>query len=153
MIGTVTGGTIGAYFDNQEKILRKELSNSGVSVERNQNGIKLIMPGNITFATNSSDIRSDFYKILNSISKIFKKYKNTNIIIEGFTDSSGSKQYNQILSEKRAKTVYHYLASQDISEYRIFTYGRGENSPIASNKTKIGKAKNRRVEIKIVPQG
>lgn len=152
LIGTIAGGALGVYFDNQEQALKKELANSGVGIKRNQNEIKLIMPGNITFATNSADINSSFYKTLNAISKVFKKYKNTNILIEGFTDSTGSVKYNKTLSLKRAKSVYDYIYFKGISESRIQYYGKGENSPIASNNNAEGRKQNRRVEIKILPK-
>jgi outer membrane protein OmpA-like peptidoglycan-associated protein len=152
LIGVIAGGALGAYFDNQEQALRRELEDTGIRIQRNQNEIKLIMPGNITFSTDSSNINSDFYKTLNSIAKVFKKYKNTNILIEGFTDSIGTNRYNKTLSIKRAKSVNKYLALQGISEFRIEAYGRGENSPIASNKTSKGREQNRRVEINILPK-
>ena len=148
LFGTIAGGALGAYFDSQEKILRKELSDSGVGIERNKNQIRLIMPGNITFGFNDFNINANFYKTLNAISKVFKKYKNTDILIEGFTDSVGSKRYNKALSMKRAKSVYDYFVSQGTSELRIKVYGRGESSPIATNQTSKGRQQNRRVEIK-----
>jgi outer membrane protein OmpA-like peptidoglycan-associated protein len=152
LFGTIAGGALGVYFDSQEQILRKELSESGVGIERNKNQIRLIMPGNITFDFNDSNISTNFYKTLNSITKVFKKYKNTDILIEGFTDSVGSKSYNKALSMKRAKSVYDYFISQRISDLRIKVYGRGKSSPIATNQTSKGRQQNRRVEVRILPK-
>lgn len=150
-VGALVGGGLGYYFDNQEAKLRKELEGTGVGVKRDKNGIKLIMPGNITFKSNSSNINSSFYKVLNSVSKVFKKYKKTNIEINGYTDSTGSASYNKELSLQRADSVAQYFVSHDISKRRISTHGYGEKYPIASNNSASGREKNRRVEIEILP--
>jgi outer membrane protein OmpA-like peptidoglycan-associated protein len=136
--------------DRQEAELREELMNSGVQVERTEEGeINLIMPGNITFDTNSSELRSDFMDTLGSVAKVVQEYENTLVTIEGHTDSTGSDSYNQLLSERRAASVAEVLLSQGVAFERIAAVGFGEMRPIADNSTATGRASNRRVEISL----
>ncbi len=155
LIGAAVGGAAGAglgyYFDNQETKLRNELKGTGVGVKRTGDTIKLIMPGNITFSTNNSNINSSFYKVLNSVAKVFKEYKKTAISINGYSDSIGDADKNQTLSLNRAQSVADYLTSQGIEAGRIRADGLGSSNPIASNDNESGRSKNRRVEIEIVP--
>jgi outer membrane protein OmpA-like peptidoglycan-associated protein len=146
-VGGLAGGSIGHYMDNQESELRAELRGTGVRVVRHQNDIQLIMPGNITFRTDSSAIQSSFYPTLNSVARVIKKFNSTVVRIGGFTDSTGSLQYNVRLSEDRANSVASYLASQGVAGRRIVANGFGPAHPIASNHTVEGKQANRRVEI------
>jgi outer membrane protein OmpA-like peptidoglycan-associated protein len=149
-IGGVAGGGVGLYMDRQEAELREELMNSGVQVERTEEGeINLIMPGNITFDTNSSELRSDFMDTLGSVAKVVQEYENTLVTIEGHTDSTGSDSYNQLLSERRAASVAEVLLSQGVAFERIAAVGFGEMRPIADNSTATGRASNRRVEISL----
>jgi outer membrane protein OmpA-like peptidoglycan-associated protein len=108
----VAGGSVGYYMDVQEAKLRQRLRESGVSVTRAGNQIILNMPGNVTFKTNSADISADFYEVLNSVAVVLNEYKNTSIDVVGHTDSVGSDDYNQRLSEHRARSVAEYLAGQ-----------------------------------------
>lgn len=155
LIGAAAGGAVGAgagyYLDNQEAKLRAELKGTGVGISRTDNKIKLIMPGNITFASNSYNINASFYDVLNSVSKVLEKYKKTNIAIIGYTDSTGKDADNQALSLNRANSVASYLKSQGLDFRRVKTYGLGSDNPIASNATSNGRSQNRRVEIEIVP--
>jgi len=143
------GAGIGAYMDSQEAELRRSLADSGVSIQREGDNINLIMPGNITFATNKSAIQADFHSVLNSVATVLKGYDKTAIEIEGHTDSTGSLSYNLELSENRAREVASYLNSQGIDKNRIISLGKGPMKPIASNKSSEGRAQNRRVEIRI----
>jgi outer membrane protein OmpA-like peptidoglycan-associated protein len=140
---------IGAYMDSQEVALRQSLVNSGVSVQRQGDAINLIMPGKITFATNQSDIQTDFYLVLDSVVKVLAGYDKTAIEIEGHTDSSGGLSYNLSLSQNRAMQVANYLKSKGIKSKRILHFGKGPMRPIANNQSAEGRAQNRRVEIKI----
>ncbi|NIB41682.1 OmpA family protein [Pseudomaricurvus alkylphenolicus] len=149
--GAAIGGGIGYYMDVQEAKLRKQLRGSGVSVERVGDNINLIMPGNITFATDSSNIASDFFPILDSVALVLKEYNRTLVVVGGHTDSDGAASYNQTLSEGRASSVTGYLSSQGILKDRLETVGFGESQPVASNSTAEGKQLNRRVEITLVP--
>ncbi|NVJ66099.1 MAG: OmpA family protein [Gammaproteobacteria bacterium] len=145
------GAGVGAYMDHQEKELREELAGTGVGVQREGDQIHLIMPGDITFETNRYDIHGDFYPVLTSVSKVLYKYKDTNLEVAGFTDSTGSDAYNQELSEKRAASVASYLRSKEVAGERLKSVGFGEAHPIASNDTDSGRARNRRVELTIIP--
>ena len=150
-VGALAGGAIGYYMDQQEAKLRTELEGTGVSVTRIGNNITLNMPGNITFATGSSDLSSSFFDVLNSVSKVLTEFDQTIVEIAGHTDSDGSVQYNQGLSERRAQVVARYFRTQEIMEQRLIPIGQGESRPVADNTTASGKQANRRVEITMVP--
>ncbi len=150
-IGGVVGGGVGNYMDRQEAKLRQELQGTGVQVRREGNNLYLVMPGNITFATNSADIRSDFFAVLNSVAKVLAEFNQTSIRVTGHTDSTGSDSINQPLSQRRADSVAMYLRSQKVASARIQSYGYGSRYPIASNDTPMGREQNRRVELELVP--
>ena len=150
-IGALAGGGAGYYMDKQDNELRAQLQNTGVSVTRNGDSIILNMPGNITFATGSSNINADFYPVLNSVALVVNKYEQTYIDIIGYTDNVGGVEMNQRLSEARANSVARYLEAQKVLPQRIIASGRGMNNPIASNSTPQGRAQNRRVEIVLTP--
>ena len=150
-VGALAGGAVGVYMDNQEAALRAELEATGVSVTRIGDNITLNMPGNITFATDSSDLNPAFFDVLGSVSTVLNKYDQTVIEVAGHTDSDGSVEYNQALSERRAGSVAAYLTSRGILNQRIITLGQGELRPVATNATAAGKQQNRRVELTLVP--
>jgi outer membrane protein OmpA-like peptidoglycan-associated protein len=150
-IGALAGGAIGNYMDKQEDKLREQLSNTGVSVTRDGDNIILNMPGNVTFATNSSDISADFYQVLNSVALVINEFEKTYVDITGHTDSTGADEYNMQLSVARASSVARYLESREVLPERIYSQGMGETRPIASNDTPDGRAQNRRVEILLSP--
>ncbi len=149
--GALTGGAVGAYMDRQEAELRQQLQGSGVSVSRAGDEIRLNMPGNITFATNSADLYPGFFKVLDSVALVLKEYDKTVVEVSGHTDSTGTTEYNQALSLRRASTVGQYLNARGIGGMRIITMGFGELEPIASNDTAEGRQQNRRVELRLVP--
>ena len=150
-VGALAGGGVGYYMDVQEAKLRQRLEGTGVSVVRQGDNITLNMPSNITFALNSADLNAQFYNALDGVSLVLKEYDKTVIEVAGHTDSSGSDQYNQALSERRAQAVAGYLGSHGVKTQRLITVGAGEGHPIASNDTEQGRSANRRVELTIVP--
>jgi len=150
-IGALVGGGVGYYMDRQEDKLRQRLQSTGVSVTRNGDNIILNMPGNITFATDSSNISADFYQVLDSVALVINEFEKTYVDVVGHTDDTGSEAYNQKLSEARASSVARYLESQGVLPARVVTSGAGESSPIASNATAQGRSLNRRVEIILTP--
>ncbi len=150
-IGALAGGGIGLYMDKQADKLRMQLQSTGVSVTRNGDNIILNMPGNVTFSTNSSNISANFYNVLDSVALVINEYEKTYVDIIGHTDSTGTLQLNQSLSEARASSVARYLESQKVLSQRIITRGVGPEQPIASNDTPEGRALNRRVEIILTP--
>jgi len=149
-IGGVAGGGVGFYMDNQEKKLREELVGTGVQVSRTEEGrIDLIMPGNITFDVSSSAVQASFKPTLASVAKVLAEYEDTLVTISGHTDSSGSDDFNQLLSEQRATAVADIILQSGIVVERVAAIGYGENQPIADNSTANGRAENRRVEISL----
>jgi outer membrane protein OmpA-like peptidoglycan-associated protein len=150
-VGALAGGGIGAYQDRQEAELRRDLAGSGVDVVRQGDNITLNMPGNITFAFDSSNLQSQFYPVLDNVANTLNEYNQTVIEVAGHTDSVGDAAYNQNLSVQRAQSVANYLSGRGVKQQRMIVTGAGETRPIASNSTDAGRAQNRRVEITIVP--
>ncbi len=150
-VGALAGGSVGAYMDKQENELRAQMRDSGVTVTRKGEDIVLNMPGNITFRTGSADLNAQFFKVLDGVAQVAKKYDKTIIEIAGHTDNVGGSDYNRQLSQRRASAVAQYLMSKGVSEQRIMTAGGGEEHPIASNSTEQGRAANRRVEVTLAP--
>nr|WP_210341804.1 OmpA family protein [Rhizobium setariae] len=150
-IGALAGGAIGNYMDDQEAELRAELRGTGVSVTRRGERIVLNMPSNITFATDQDAVNPQFYRTLNSVALVLNKFNKTLVDVAGHTDSTGSLQHNQDLSQRRAVSVANYLGAQGIDTRRMAAIGFGPSEPVASNDTPDGRALNRRVEISISP--
>lgn len=155
LIGAVLAGGAGAgygyYADKQEAELRQQLAGTGVDIQREGDSIKLIMPGNVTFKTNSSDIASNFYSPLNQVSASLKQYDKTTVSVVGYTDNTGPRQYNMNLSQQRAQNVAQYIISQGVGGHRLMIHGAGPDQPVASNSTEDGRLQNRRVEISLRP--
>ncbi|WCT77389.1 OmpA family protein [Novosphingobium humi] len=152
-IGGVAGGAIGYERDKQIKQLREQTAGTGVDIRPSDDGrsIMLSLPDGVTFDTGSYMLQPHFRPTLDKIAQSLKDYPNSLIDVYGHTDSTGSAQLNQTLSENRARTVGDYLSMQGVSQARIRTQGYGATMPVADNATPEGRAKNRRVEIKIVP--
>ena len=127
----LAGAGIGYYMDRQEARLRETLRGSGVRVERDGDNINLIMPGNITFVTASHDLNGDFHEVLDSVILVLQEFNQTIIVVAGHTDSRGSNEYNQGLSDRRATSVSDYLLDKGVLEARIEAVGFGELHPIA----------------------
>lgn len=150
-IGAITGGGVGYYMDVQEAKLRQKLEGSGVSVTRQGDNITLNMPGNITFATDSSRVQESFKPVLDSVAEVLKEYEKTMIQVAGHTDSTGGERYNMMLSQERARSVGDVLMGFGVQPVRIDMVGFGETRPIATNSTETGRSRNRRVELTLVP--
>lgn len=148
----IVGAGVGAYMDVQEAKLREQLQGTGVQVVREGDNIRLIMPGNITFETDSYNLRGSFYPVLNSVAEVLAKYADTTMRVTGHTDNTGSRAYNQTLSEKRAASVADYLATRQVDRTRMMVQGMGFDQPIADNSSAEGRAANRRVELYILPR-
>ena len=150
-VGALAGGAVGNYQDRQENELRALMRDSGVTVTRKGEDIVLNMPGNVTFRTGSADLNAQFFKVLDGVAQVAKKYDKTIIEIAGHTDNVGGADFNRQLSQRRASAVAQYLMSKGVTEPRIMTAGGGEEHPIASNSTEQGRAANRRVEVTLAP--
>lgn len=147
-VGALGGAAVGGYMDIQARELREELTGTGVQIQNLPDGrIVLIMPSNVTFATNSAVFQTSFNKTLDSVAKVLAKYDKTNLSIVGHTDSTGTLAHNNQLSFQRAQAVADYLANRNINRSRMHVSGVGPAFPIASNDTEEGRAQNRRVEI------
>ena len=151
IIGAAVGGTAGALIghqmDKQAEEMKRDLKHA--KVERIGEGIKITFDSGILFNVNSSDLQTDAKTNIESLAKILNKYPDTNILVEGHTDSTGSTEYNQKLSERRAEAVANYTKGFNVQGSRFTTVGYGESQPIASNTTTEGRHQNRRVEIAI----
>jgi outer membrane protein OmpA-like peptidoglycan-associated protein len=147
-VGGAAGGAIGHYMDKQAAEIQKDVE--GAKVERVGEGIKITFDSGILYDVNSATLKPVASENIDKLAKVLQKYPDTEILIEGHTDSSGEDKYNQDLSEKRAESVSKYLKAQGIKGGRIVTKGYGENQPIETNETVDGKAKNRRVDIAIM---
>lgn len=150
-IGAITGGGVGYYMDVQEAKLREKLEGAGVSVTRDGDNIILNMPGNLTFDTDSTTVKSSFRPVLDAVSEVLKEYKSTMIQVAGHTDSTGGDKYNLMLSQQRAQSVANILGGFGVEQVRMDTVGFGETQPIASNGTASGREQNRRVELTLLP--
>ncbi len=150
-IGAVAGAGVGYYMDQQEKKLRQQTAGTGVGVVRDGDSLVLDIPSELTFAVNSADIQPAFRSTLDKVASTLTQYEKTYIDVMGHTDSTGSDDYNQALSERRASSVAGYLGSKNVQSARLATKGFGESQPKASNVTEEGRAANRRVEIRLVP--
>jgi len=150
-VGGLTGGAIGRYQDNQERDLRARMQGTGVNVVRQGDNITLDMPEAITFGFDSAVLRSNANAALDRVADTLVQYDQTIIEVAGHTDSVGTDAYNQRLSEQRATAVGNFLGSRGVNRERLILTGAGEQYPVASNDTDAGRAKNRRVEITLVP--
>ena len=153
LAGAAVGAGAGYYMDTQEAKLRQRLESTGVRVERIGDTIKLIMPGNITFDSSSSSLRSGFTDVLNSVVEVVREFEKTLLQVNGYTDSTGSYEYNQQLSEQRAHSVARHFLNSGIAASRVRTMGMGPRDPIASNDSASGRSQNRRVELSLIPTG
>ncbi|MBN1542174.1 OmpA family protein [candidate division KSB1 bacterium] len=151
IIGAAVGGTAGVLIGNEMDKRAAEMREDmqGARVERIGEGIKITFDSGLLFDVNKSDLRPQAKTNLESLAKVLNKYDDTNILVEGDTDSTGTEEYNQKLSERRAQAVTNYLMSLDVAGSRISTVGLGELNPIASNNTEYGRQQNRRVEVAI----
>ncbi len=146
-IGGTAGALIGNYMDKQEAEMQRDLKDA--KIERIGEGIKITFDSGILFAVNSSSLEPAARENIKNLSVILNKYTDTNILVEGHTDSDGAEEYNQKLSEKRSKSVADYAKSRNVDTGRFTILGHGETMPVASNDTLEGKRLNRRVEIAI----
>lgn len=148
VIGGVAGGVIGNKMDKQAREIETALP--GATVERVGEGIKLTLGENsVRFDTNKSTLTTTAKANLDKLVPVFQSYADTDIVIYGYTDSTGKVEYNQTLSEQRAASVKAYLASKGLNTARFTTTGLGIADPIATNDTPEGRSQNRRVEFAI----
>jgi outer membrane protein OmpA-like peptidoglycan-associated protein len=146
-VGGAAGAYIGNYMDKQAEEMQRDLE--GAKIERVGEGIKITFDSGILFDVNKADLQPAAQNNLTELAQILKKYDDTNILIEGHTDSTGTEDHNLELSKRRAQSVVNYLVGQSVTGGRMQTQGWGEAQPVASNDTDSGRRANRRVELAI----
>lgn len=146
-VGGAAGAAIGNYMDRQARELREELDNA--EVERIGEGIKITFDSSLLFDVDSYTLRGETKDELEDLAGVLQKYEDTKILFAGHTDNTGPADYNQELSEKRAKSVAQYTSFLGVDSNRMTIIGYGETDPVATNETKAGRQENRRVEIAI----
>jgi outer membrane protein OmpA-like peptidoglycan-associated protein len=147
-VGGAAGAYIGSYMDRQAAEIRRDLE--GARVDRVGEGIKITFESGLLFDVDKFGLRPVSRDNLDKLAVILNKYADTNVLIEGHTDSTGADDYNLRLSRERARSVKNYLATLEVSAPRITTQGYGETQPIASNDTAEGRQANRRVDVAIM---
>jgi outer membrane protein OmpA-like peptidoglycan-associated protein len=151
-VGAIAGGAVGQYMDRQEAELKRRTAGTGVVVERQGDELVLTMPSGITFAHNQADVQAQFQPVLNEVAQTLISYPSTLIDVLGHTDSTGTAEYNQGLSQRRAQAVSAYLGARGVQQVRIATRGYGESQLLINpEQTEADRQANRRVEIRIVP--
>jgi len=151
--GAAVGGGIGYYMDRQEQAVREALASvEGVNIVRNGNELYITFRSDNQFRVESYTLDANSQRDVARLGQIFAEYDKTNILVAGHTDSSGSEDFNQSLSEKRSAAVRNILVANGVDRKRVTTLGFGESAPIADNGTSYGRQVNRRVEIKVTPK-
>jgi outer membrane protein OmpA-like peptidoglycan-associated protein len=152
IIGGAVGGTAGAFIGRNMDRQAAEIKQTvpGATVTREGEGILVKFDSGILFDTNSSDLKANARTNLANLATSLQNNPQTNILIVGHTDNTGTDDYNQNLSVKRAESVKAYIAANNVANSRLSTSGKGESEPIADNNTLEGRTQNRRVEIVIV---
>lgn len=148
-VGGIAGAIIGSYMDQHAKKLKQDLGKSA-DVERVGESILVTFDSGIMFDVDSYALKASTKANLDKMAETMKEYEKTEIVVMGHTDSTGSDDYNQKLSENRAASVSRFLQQNGITATRLTTKGFGEQKPVASNDNPSGREQNRRVEIAIV---
>ena len=147
-VGGAAGAFIGRHMDKQAEEMRRDLE--GAKVERVGEGIKITFDSGLMFDVNKYDLRAASQENLNKLAAILNKYPDTNILVEGHTDSTGTREINMPLSENRAKAVSDYLARLNVLSSRFSVHGYGPDQPLGDNATVEGRQTNRRVDLAIM---
>jgi outer membrane protein OmpA-like peptidoglycan-associated protein len=147
-IGALGGYAWSQRMENQRKDIETATQGTGVEVQKTQdNRLKVMIPGDISFDPGRADIKPNFRPVLDQFAQSLVQNPGSVIQIVGHTDASGNDAANVQLSRERANATRDYLVSRGVTANRITTDGRGEREPLASNDTEAGRARNRRVEI------
>lgn len=150
--GAAAGGLIGNELDKQAADLRAQLANDGITIVNTGDRLIVTLPQDITFNTDSADVRPSLRTELNKVARNLLNYPSSSVQVIGHTDNTGDATYNLGLSQQRAASVANILNAGGVGYDRLRTIGQGEEQPIASNLTPEGRAQNRRVEIVIIPK-
>ncbi|NIA09009.1 MAG: OmpA family protein [Nitrospiraceae bacterium] len=149
-VGGLSGTGVAHYMDKQEQALRQAVAASqAADIERQGNILSVTVKSDFLFDVNSSVVKSGAYSDIDRLARVLNQYPATRIRVEGYTDNTGTEEYNMKLSQRRAEAVKQLLISKGVSPNRITAMGYGESRPKASNATPYGRQLNRRVEIYI----
>ena len=151
-VGALGGGVVGNRLQQQEEELRAQLANDEITIQNTGDRLIVSLPDDITFDSDSSDVRAALRFDLNTVAANLLRYPESSVQIIGHTDSDGEAAYNVTLSQERASSVSNVLHDGGVTLERLQISGRGEEQPLASNLTEEGKAQNRRVEIVVIPK-
>lgn len=152
-LGGVAGGSIARYMDNQQTALNQEFAASdAASVQRTADVLAVTFKSDVLFDVGSATLKAGAYTEIDRVANVLLQYPQTTIQIAGHTDSTGSEELNQKLSERRALSVLNALVNQGVAPARMRALGFGEGQPIADNNTPEGRQLNRRVVVTITPQ-
>ena len=155
IIGGVVGGTagtlIGKKMDKQKKELEEQVKNAKIESVNEGQAIRVTFDSGILFATNSSTLSSTSQTSLRSFAANLKANSQTDMLIIGHTDNTGSDRINDPLSLNRASSVRSFLSAQGVDSSRMRVDGKGSHEPVADNSTASGRKENRRVEVYIIP--
>ena len=155
VLGTVVGGAAGAVIGNQMDKQAKKIEEEipGAEVKRVDDGIVVTFDENsgVYFATAKHDINQKSKETLDKLVSILNEYPETNVLVAGYTDNVGKAEYNMGLSKRRAQAVTNYFTSKGLVASRFTTKWYGKENPVDDNATPEGRAKNRRVNVIIVP--
>ncbi len=156
VIGAIAGGGVGNYMDNQQRefeaALEEEQHRNDLEIQRLEDeSLKIDVSNEVSFDFDSANLKPAFLTTLGKVAGVLSRFDRSVVHVIGHTDATGSDRYNQQLSERRARSVVDYLASNGVDSLRLRTEGRGEVEPRATNATEAGRQLNRRVEILIKP--
>lgn len=141
-----------AAAQSAERVSEMEKELAELNAKKTERGLVITL-GDVLFDVNKAELKSGSERNVRRIADFLQEYPERKVLIEGFTDSTGSESYNQVLSERRAEAVRQFLIANGVSADRVTARGYGEMSPVASNKTAAGRQLNRRVEIIISEDG
>ena len=147
-VGGAAGAFIGRHMDKQAEEMRRDLE--GAKIDRVGEGIKITFDSGLLFDINKYDLRAASRENLTKLAAILNKYPDTNILVEGHTDSTGTREINMPLSENRAKAVKDFLAGLNVLSTRFTVHGYGPDQPLGDNATVEGRQTNRRVDLAIM---
>ncbi len=150
-VGGVAGAIIGRQMDKQAEEIAQQVPNAEVIHQEGEQGIIVNFNSKVLFGTDKSDLSTKSKATIDDLATVLNKYPDTDLTIQGHTDSTGPDAYNQTLSEKRAQSVADYLKLQGVSAGRLTAVGYGESQPVADNSTAEGRTENRRVSFVIIP--
>jgi outer membrane protein OmpA-like peptidoglycan-associated protein len=124
----------------------------GTQVTQGSDRLTVNMQEQILFDTDSANLKPGAMGTLGRVAEVLNRYPESRVIIKGHTDNTGTEQHNMGLSERRAQIVRNYFVGQGVDGQRLTAVGFGESMPLAGNSTSDGRARNRRVELEIIPQ-